>query len=91
MGLLIKPTGIQQRITPANGKAFSLRELQLHIGGYIERIELNNGCAMYVDEEGVLKNLPYNHAATEFLEKALATPCACIRGNAVVLQYREEK
>lgn len=91
MGIFINTTGEHYRITPANGKHFSLRELQGFIGGYIERIEMNNGCAMYVDEDGRLKRLQRNEEATKALLKSGILVSDYIRGNAVILQYREEK
>lgn len=40
-----------------------LRMLQESVGGYIEHMSLN-GLDMYVNEEGLLYNLPYNPVAT---------------------------
>lgn len=91
MAVLLNTSGGRDNVTPINGKFFSLRELQKYVGGYIERIDLNNGCAMYVDEEGLLKNLPYNRNATSALEKAGIILGNYIAGNAVVVQYREER
>lgn len=91
MGLWLNLNGPRQAVVPANGKKFTLEELQNYIGGYIERIDMFNGCAMYVDEEGRLKNLPYNEFATKVLAKLGALPCDFIRGNALIVQYKEER
>lgn len=50
-----------------------------------------NGNAMYVDEEGRLKNLPYNEFATKVLANLGALPCDYIRGNALIVQNKEEE
>ena len=91
MAVLLNTSGGRDNVTPINGKFFSLRELQKYVGGYIERIDLNNGCAMYVDEEVLSKNLPCNRNATNALEKAGIILGNYIVGNAVVVQYREER
>ena len=91
MAVLLNTSGGRDNVTPINGNFFSLRELQKYVGGYIERIDLNNGCAMYVDEEGLFKNLPCNRNATMALEKAGIIHGNYIVGNAVVVQYREER
>jgi len=57
----------------------TLAEMQEMIGGYIERVNLNNpGKVMYVDEDGLAKNLEVNSFAT-FLTGTT------IVGNAVIL------
>ena len=45
---------------PANGKYFTLEELQNFVGGYIEVIRLNSQSIMVLDEEGKFKQKPYN-------------------------------
>lgn len=91
MGLWIEANGKKKTVTPENGKHFSLQELQRYVGGYVERVEMFNGLAMYVDENGRLKNLPYNVFATKMLAKLGALPCDYIRGNVLVVQNKEEE
>ena len=43
-----------------------LEEMQKFVGGYVQALELKNGHTMYVNEEGKLNDLPYNHMATAF-------------------------
>jgi hypothetical protein len=50
-------------ITPRNGKAFTLEELQHMVGGVIEALPLNDGTVMWLAEEGKLNDLPYNPVA----------------------------
>jgi hypothetical protein len=65
--LLIKTTGEISDVTPAGGK-FSLKELQAHVGGYIEvvRVEIEGAdMIMICNEEGLLMGLPYNICASD--------------------------
>jgi hypothetical protein len=43
---------------------FNLEELQKYVGGYIERVQIAPNTDMICNEEGKLKGLPVNHAAT---------------------------
>jgi hypothetical protein len=49
---------------PANGSTFKLRELQKIVGGYVEVVQLDGDHVLVVNEEGKLRNLPLNEAAT---------------------------
>jgi len=42
----------------------TLTRLQESVGGYIELVRLADGCHMYVNEDGLMLNLPYNVAAS---------------------------
>lgn len=50
----IKTDGTVTDVTPANGKKFTLQELQGFVGGLIELIELGNGRLMFCHEESKL-------------------------------------
>ena len=65
MALWIKAKAAPQTVTPANGKHFTLTELQTFVGGYIEALDLENGTIMYLNEEGKLNELPYNPVADQ--------------------------
>ena len=65
MATLITIGGYEFTAHPEDGKAFTLRELQGYVGGYIERIGLPDGTSMYVNEEGVLERLAHNRRASE--------------------------
>jgi Domain of unknown function (DUF3846) len=54
--------GLSQ-VHPANGKAFTLAELQGFVCGYIELLRLNDGRAMFLNEEGKIDGLPVNPLA----------------------------
>jgi hypothetical protein len=76
MAKLIKADGTQIDIQPANGRVFSLAELQNYVGGYIELVimrtvggEVVHDRVMFVNEEGKLSingrgPLPRNRIAT---------------------------
>lgn len=64
MATLYKTDGTQTEVTPKNGKQFTLEELQALVGGYIQVVNTNDRRVMVVDEEGKLKDKPYNQAAT---------------------------
>jgi len=64
MAILIKEDGTETKVKPANGKTFSLRELQLFVGGYIEQIIIPDGRKMIVNEEGKIKGYNLNTKAS---------------------------
>ena len=55
----------------------SLKEAQEIVGGYVERINLQSGDAMLVNEEGLLQELPYNDKAS-FLADRLVVGDVCV-------------
>lgn len=59
MATIIKINGQKEVIEPANGKTFSLEELQKAVNGYIQIVPINDGeyagKSMVVDEDGKLK------------------------------------
>ena len=63
MAKLIKSTGEIIPIEP-DGKKFSLKRLQELVGGYVEFVPIGRGYYVICDEEGKLKDYPYNHVAT---------------------------
>ena len=67
MATLIKATGEINEVRPANGKTWSLKELQGFVGGYVEivRLPANFPQVMVVNEEGTLDGLPANPIASQ--------------------------
>jgi hypothetical protein len=49
---------------PANGKLFTLPELQKIVGGYIEIAQTDSALMMVLNEEGKLMGLPVNVIAS---------------------------
>ena len=77
-------------VKPKSGKTFSLSELQGFVEGYIEIIDLRNGKIMVVNEEGKLKDLPFNHAATKIYAETYSNRDVIV-GNALVCKSTEIK
>jgi len=55
----------------------SLKEAQEIVGGYVERINLQSGDAMLINEEGLLQSLPYNDKAS-FLADTFVVGDVCV-------------
>ena len=64
MAILIHPDGTEEHVTPINGKRYSLKEMQKHVGGLIQQIPRTpTSVRMFVNEEGLLLRLPLNVSA----------------------------
>lgn len=61
-----------QPVQPADGKHFTLAEVQKFVGGYVELLRLPDGHVMLINEEGKLKGLPENGLATKLALEAHA-------------------
>ena len=62
---IIHVDGTREPYPPANGKQYTLEELQKAIGGgYIEIVRTRDNRLMVIDEEGKLKGFPVNPVAT---------------------------
>lgn len=69
----ITAKGVEKKVKPADGKRFSLEELQKHVGGYVTLIAIKDGAdraLMYVDEDGTPKKLPINRTATKLFMRS---------------------
>jgi hypothetical protein len=64
MATLYKTDGEIADVTPKNGEAFSLDEMQKFVGGYIEFVGTPMGQTFIVNEEGLLRGLPINMAVS---------------------------
>jgi hypothetical protein len=62
---LIRTDGSRTEVFPA-GDSPSLEELQEWVGGYIQMVEFDGG-KLYMDEDGLFKQLPVNQVATELV------------------------
>lgn len=63
MAKLFTTDGLTKEVYPANGKSFSLEEMQSYVGGYIEMVFID-GKTWVVNEEGKLNHLAPNVNAT---------------------------
>lgn len=60
MSKLYKTNGKVEEFNPANGKDFTLEELQKAVGGYIELFYLPEDEVLVFDEEGMIKKKLFN-------------------------------
>jgi hypothetical protein len=69
-------------VEPANGKDWTLGELQGLVGGMIEVIyrlpAAKPGMIAVVNEEGLLRGLPFNPVASEMASRSLTGPVVLI-------------
>lgn len=67
MATLFKVGEKPKTIEPKNGSDFQLEEVWDLIGGYVQVVQLHGGNIMLVDEDGFMKQLPFNREATVWL------------------------
>lgn len=60
----MRADGTQEEIMPANGKSFTLEELQKAVGGRIEILEAKDRRSLVCYEESKLDGQPINEKAT---------------------------
>ena len=68
MATLIDPRGNKEKVTPKDGVAFSVQELQDYVGGYIDVLSIGEGYLVF-DVDGPSKDKLYNKVATELAYK----------------------
>lgn len=89
MAQYIKADGTVVEVKPENGKKkFRLEELQKFVGGSIELTTTRDRKVMYVNEEGLLKELPVNDKASKLIDPHYWT-AGGVRGDVVVLEKGE--
>lgn len=89
MATLYKVDGSEQEVLPANGKGFTLDEMQALVGGYVQVIYLPDGSPCLMDEDGKSKNKPINQRATLMGRVAGTQGGDCIVGDFVVCKREE--
>lgn len=73
MAVIYKTNGERVGIDPANGKNFSLEEMQKAVGGYVQilRMDLDGIPRILIcNEEGKLEGLPVNDTVTALVRSA---------------------
>lgn len=65
MATLYKASGKTENVEPHNGETFELDEMQRMAGGWIEFVYLRDHRIAVVNEEGILRQLPYNETASQ--------------------------
>lgn len=89
MARWIKADGTEQIVNPANGVEFTLEEMKRYIGGgMLEAVRFTRTEVMYIDESGVLKQLPINKKASEEVSEKRGRPIP-ICGDALIASLRE--
>ena len=72
MGAVLKANGDSFVLGPANGREFTLKEVQAVVGGYIEAVSIPRSTrTMWVNEEGLLKGLPLNEEASQLAKQRI--------------------
>tara|TARA_R110000824_G_scaffold367834_1_gene557062 strand:+ start:290 stop:559 length:270 start_codon:yes stop_codon:yes gene_type:complete len=61
---IVNTNGEVRSVKPKNGNIFELKELQKIVDGYIQILRTRDERVMVINEEGKIKNLPYNEIAT---------------------------
>lgn len=88
MARLLKPDGSDSFVKPKQGKTFKLDELQKYVGGYIQVITIGDKMIV-MNEEGKMKGLPPNEAATSILYLAGGMLDDFVVGDVVVCDIYE--
>ena len=70
MGILITAEGEEKVVTPDNSEVFTLKELQTHVGGWIEVVpqRIHPDKVYLCDEEGLLKGKDVNSVVSEVID-----------------------
>jgi hypothetical protein len=68
LATLIRTNGAEETVTPANGKVFSLEEMQAFVGGDIQLLTLPDGREIVLAEEGKVLGMPENPKGTLLLQ-----------------------
>jgi len=75
-------------------KSFEIGEsyemLRNGVGGWIELVRLNNGVDMWVNEDGIAQNLPYNATATAIYWSNFGFMSGTIFGDVVFTNSNDE-
>lgn len=91
MATLFKENGETLEVTPKNGEAFDVEELQTMVSGLVEIIHCTDGRLLVTDEEGKFKpHYKKNKKATEILHRlTLCHPLDYVVGNALLCEDEE--
>ena len=61
---------VDGKVTKLDWTKPNLEQLQKAVGGYVEHVQLDGRTELWVNEEGKLNDLPFNHIATRVWETA---------------------
>lgn len=88
MARWIKTDGSDIQVSPTS-MHFSLEEMCDYVDGYIEAIRLTHRLVMYVNEEGVIQQLPINQKAVNVVRAYRPGYHWPIVGNVLIASYYE--
>lgn len=88
MATVFEVNGSRREVHPATPPSFTLEELQALVGGPIEMVTTYDDNLFFINEEGKLRNLPYNEQATAHVADRLL-PGDYIVGPAVLISEQE--
>ena len=88
MATVFEVDGSRRTVPPAIPPSFTLEELQSFVGGPIEMVTTDDDNLFFINEEGKLRNLPYNEQATAYVADRLL-PGDYIVGPAVLISEQE--
>ena len=91
MGKLIRWNGDTSDVQPLNGTDYQLDELKKFVDGYIEIVNLSDGCIMVVNENGAFTKKPNKLATITALIYHAIRPNEIIFGDALVCKSSEVK
>lgn len=72
MATILRTDGTVTETRPADGREYTLTELQAAVGGYIEALRTPDGRYMFLNEDGKRLDLPLNELATELMRGRIA-------------------
>jgi hypothetical protein len=85
MALLLKAAGGVEEVHPANGRTFTLDELQALVGGFIEVVRARDGKWLVLNEDGKRQNLQLNVLASiKYKSAGVALPSDVIVGDVLL-------
>lgn len=89
MAQILYANGEVRNVEPRKGNTFSLEELQKIVGGFIELVRLNALQYMVVNDEGLIRNLPYNALATEAFNLAFQPKKGLVVGDVLICDVNQ--
>lgn len=57
-----------EMIEPSDGELFTLKELQMHVGGYIRIFNYCELLTLIINDQGFEQGKPFNNAATRIVQ-----------------------
>lgn len=73
----------EKMLTTITDKRPTLKEAQDIVGGYVEMVIDNDKMQLMVDEEGLLKNLPFNPEASKMADRHIVGNALVLKGSAM--------